>query len=116
MKRFVGFLLLSVALAGLAVAPAFAQGPLKIIAPPPPPAEKAPALEFVTPGQPAQLTRPREQDFYPEQIKSRHDPAFIVPFTATIPSRPVASNQGQYHPRLDMITSGVREVASRTHV
>jgi hypothetical protein len=66
----------------------FAQEPLKIIAPPPPAAERAPALEFLTPGQPAQLTRPRDQDFYPDQVKSRHDPAFVVPFTATVPTGP----------------------------
>jgi len=34
------------------------------------------------------MTRPREQDFYPDQIKSRHDPAFIAPFTTTIPTGP----------------------------
>ena len=64
---------------------AAAQEPLKIVAPPP---EKAPVPEFVIPGQPAELTRPREQDFYPEPIRSRHDPAFIKPFTTVIPTGP----------------------------
>jgi len=82
-------LLLVLALAGGIVSAAAAQDQLKIIAPPPPPPEKAPP-EFVIPGQPAELTRPREQDFYPDRIRSRHDPAFIVPFTATVPTGPTS--------------------------
>ena len=85
MNRLALFLVVGLALVGGLASPAFAQGQLEVVAPPP---EKVPAPEFLTPGQPAQLTRPREQDFYPDQIKSRHDPAFIVPFTTTIPTGP----------------------------
>ena len=87
MGRITRFLLLVLVFSGGIVASAAAQDQLKIIAPPPPPPEQGPA-EFVIPGQPAQLTRPREQDFYPDQIRSRHDPAFIAPFTTTIPTGP----------------------------
>lgn len=85
MKCGVLFLVVSLAFVGWAAPPTFAQGQIEIVAPPP---EKPPALEFVTPGQPAELTRPREQDFYSDQIRSRHDPAFIAPFTTTIPTGP----------------------------
>ncbi|MBI2544406.1 MAG: hypothetical protein HYW16_04185, partial [Candidatus Rokubacteria bacterium] len=37
--------------------PAFAQGQVEIKAPPP---ERAPRPEFIIPGQPPELTRPRE--------------------------------------------------------
>lgn len=87
MARVARFLLLVLLLSGGIVTSAAAQDQLKIIAPPPLPPEKAPP-EFVIPGQPAELTRPREQDFYPDQIRSRHDPAFIAPFTTTIPTGP----------------------------
>ena len=85
MNRRVLFLVVGLVLPGGVIAPAAAQEPLKIVAPPP---EKAPVPEFVIPGQPAELTRPREQDFYPEPIRSRHDPAFIKPFTTVIPTGP----------------------------
>jgi len=87
MRRSAWFLLLVLALSGGIVTSAAAQDQLKIIAPPPPPPEQG-GPEFVIPGQPTQLTRPSEQDFYPNQIKSRHDPAFIAPFTTTIPTGP----------------------------
>ena len=87
MRRSAWFLLLGLALSGGLVSAAAAQDQLKIIAPPPPPPEQG-GPELVIPGQPAQLTRPHEQDFYPDQIKSRHDPAFIAPFTTTVPTGP----------------------------
>ena len=65
--------------------PAFAQGQVEIKAPPP---ERAPRPEFIIPGQPPEVTRPREQDFYPDRIRSRHDPAFIVPFSTTVSTGP----------------------------
>lgn len=87
MKRSAWVLLLMLALSGGIVTSAVAQDQLKIVAPPPPPPEKAPP-EFVAPGQPAELTRPRELDFYPDDIRTRHDPAFIVPFTGVVPTGP----------------------------
>jgi hypothetical protein len=88
MARVARSLLLVLLLSGGIVTSAAAQDQLKIIAPPPAPPEQAPQPEFVIQGQPPQLTRPREQDFYPDRIRSRHDPAFIAPFTATIPTGP----------------------------
>ena len=80
-------LLGSLALVLLAWGPpaASAQGQVEIIAPPP---ERPPRPEFVIPGQPPDVTRPREQDFYADEIRVRHDPAFIVPFSTTISTSP----------------------------
>ena len=36
--------------------------------------------EIVPPGGLHEITRPRESDFYPEDIRVRVDPAFIFPF------------------------------------
>lgn len=84
---------LSVALRGLAAsaaffpaAPAWAQGrQVEIVAPPP---ERAIPREIVTPGQPPQMTRPREADFRSDNIRTRHDPAFITPLTTTTRTGP----------------------------
>ena len=65
--------------------PLFAQGQVEIKAPPP---EQAPRPEFIIPGQPPDVSRSREQDFYPDRIRSRHDPAFIVPFSTTVSTGP----------------------------
>lgn len=65
--------------------PVVAQGQVEIKAPPP---ERAPRPEFVIPGQPPELSRPSEQDYYPDRIRSRHDPAFIVPFSTTVSTGP----------------------------
>ncbi len=64
---------------------ALAQGQVEIKAPPP---ERPPRPEFIIPGQPPEVTRPREQEFYPDRIRSRHDPAFIVPFSTTVSTGP----------------------------
>lgn len=77
---FVGLVLL-VGQAG----PALAQGQVEITAPPPLP---PPRPEIITPGQPVGISRPREQDFYPDEIRLRHDPAFIAPLSATVPTGP----------------------------
>ncbi|MBI2554156.1 MAG: hypothetical protein HYV92_07000 [Candidatus Rokubacteria bacterium] len=82
--RGVAPMLVLVALVGGPL-PAFAQGQVEIKAPPP---ERAPRPEFIIPGQPPEVTRPREQDFYPDRIRSRHDPAFIVPFSTTVSTGP----------------------------
>ena len=65
--------------------PLFAQGQVEIKVLPP---ERAPRPEFIIPGQPPEVTRPREQEFYPDRIRSRHDPAFIVPFSTTVSTGP----------------------------
>ncbi len=87
MKRLRRGLALTLGLAVLVGGPlpALAQGQVEIKAPPP---ERAPRPEFIIPGQPPEVTRPHEQDFYPDRIRSRHDPAFIVPFSTTVATGP----------------------------
>ena len=59
-------------------APAAAQGPIEIRATAP---EKPQQLRIVEPSEATrQSTRPREADFYREDVRVRHEPAFIEPF------------------------------------
>ncbi|MFQ5828575.1 MAG: hypothetical protein ACE5JD_05395 [Candidatus Methylomirabilia bacterium] len=58
----------------------------KLVAPPP--VVKPPAPELVIPGQPPEITRPREADFRPDNIRVRHDPGFVVPFSKTVRTGP----------------------------
>lgn len=58
--------------------PASAQAPVEIHAPAP---EKPPQLHIVEPSPATrEATRPREADFYREDVRVRHEPAFIEPF------------------------------------
>jgi hypothetical protein len=60
------------------VAPATAQSPIEIRATAP---EKPQQLRIVEPSEATrQSTRPREADFYREDVRVRHEPAFIEPF------------------------------------
>jgi hypothetical protein len=72
--------------ATLALAPALAgaqQIDIETITPPVPPAPPpVPRPEIVTPPGARDITRPREADFQPQDIRVRIDPAFIEPFTA----------------------------------
>ncbi len=72
------------ALVGLALAsPAQAQNPVEIRATAP---EKPPQLRIVEPGPATrEATRPREADFYREDVRVRHEPAFIEPFVGMTP-------------------------------
>lgn len=63
----------------------WAQGQVEITAPPP---ERVPRPEFVIPGQPPDVTVPRERDFYADDIRVRHDPAFIGPLSTTVSTGP----------------------------
>ena len=59
-------------------APASAQSPFEIRATAP---EKPQQLRIVEPSEATrQSTRPREADFYREDVRVRHEPAFIEPF------------------------------------
>ncbi len=71
-------------LLGLAVAsPAQAQNPVEIRATAP---EKPTQLRIVEPGPATrEATRPREANFYREDVRVRHEPAFIEPFVGTTP-------------------------------
>lgn len=89
MKR--SLLIVSLGLAaGLSLvpgAPSWGQpGQIEIVAPPP----ERPILppDLVTPGQPPEVTHPSEADFRPDNVRTRHDPAFIVPFTTTVRTGP----------------------------
>jgi hypothetical protein len=70
----------AMALAVLAVSPAWAQQ-VEIHAPAP--AREAGRPEVIAPGLHDQVTRPSDSDYYPQGTRVQHDPAFIVPFTAT---------------------------------
>lgn len=72
------------ALLGLALASsAQAQNPVEIRATAP---EKPPQLRIVEPGPATrEATRPREADFYREDVRVRHEPAFIEPFVGATP-------------------------------
>jgi hypothetical protein len=42
-------------------------------------------FEVVAPGPPRDATRPREADFYREDVRVRHEPAFIEPLSSRTP-------------------------------
>lgn len=74
MTALIGAGLLSAILAG----PARAQNPVEIRATAP---EKPAQLRIVEPSPATREgTRPREADFYREDVRVRHEPAFIEPF------------------------------------
>src|SRR5437016_13536523 len=77
------------ALAPLLAAPATAQQ-IEIKAKPP---EQAPKLEIVPPPGAREITRPRESDFYPDNIRVRLDPAFVEPLTAVKQTGPKSAIQ-----------------------
>jgi hypothetical protein len=98
MKRFgwstigtAGVLLALVSPAGAQQQPAPADAPggseLGVRAPAPPPPPK-PELGL-EPTRPREDTGTREQEFYPGvPIRSVHDPAFVTPFVADVPTSP----------------------------
>jgi hypothetical protein len=77
----------------LVVAPAAAQSPasapppappgLELAVPPPSPAEPELRIE---PTMPPEQQGAREQEFYPERVLSRHEPAFVHPFVVDVPT------------------------------
>lgn len=79
MTRTMLVALIGVGLLGsVMAAPAHAQSPVEIRATAP---EKPPQLRIVEPGPATrEATRPREADFYREDVRVRHEPAFIEPF------------------------------------
>ncbi len=91
MKRSVLIMMLGLtaSLALFSAVPGWAQeGQVEITVPPP---ERAKAPALISPGQPPEITRPRETDFRPDNIRTRHDPAFITPFTTTIQTGPTTA-------------------------
>jgi hypothetical protein len=74
----------------LAAIPAAAQAP-----PPPastslemtaPPAARTEPEFRIEPTMPPEQQGAREQEFFPERVPSRHEPAFIQPFVADVPT------------------------------
>jgi hypothetical protein len=55
------------------------------------PEVRVPRPEIVTPPGAREITRPRESDFYPQDIRVRLDPAFIEPFTAVRQTGPTSA-------------------------
>lgn len=79
MNRAVVAVLIAGVLTGCLLAvPTWAQSPVEIRAPAP---EKPPQFRIVEPSPATrEATRPREADFYREDVRVRHEPAFIEPF------------------------------------
>jgi hypothetical protein len=79
MNRAAAALLIGGALMGALLAvPAWAQNPVEIKTTAP---EKPPQVRIVEPSPATrEATRPREADFYREDVRVRHEPAFIEPF------------------------------------
>ena len=77
-RAVIAVLIAGAVVGGLLAVPASAQSPVEIRAPAP---EKPPQLRIVEPGPATrEATRPREADFYREDVRVRHEPAFIEPF------------------------------------
>ncbi len=74
--------LLALAALALAPPPARAQQQQELEIKGKPPEEQVVRPQIVPPAGAREITRPRESDFYPENIRVRFDPAFIPPFTA----------------------------------
>ena len=89
LRMLVTLIFALLALAPLVVAPAAAQQ-IEIKAKPP---EQAPKLEILPPPGAKEITRPRESDFYPDDIRVRLDPAFIEPFAAVKQTGPNSAVQ-----------------------
>src|SRR5437016_14481563 len=85
----VAMIFVLLALAPLVAAPAAAQQ-IEIKAKPP---EQAPKLEILPPPGAKEITRPRESDFYPDDIRVRLDAAFIEPFAAVKQAGPNSAAQ-----------------------
>jgi hypothetical protein len=110
---FLGFVL-------FAAAPATGQQQIEIKGRPP---EQAPRPEILPPPGAKEITRPRESDFYPGDIRVRLDPAFIAPAVTvkqtgpnsaiqmgfagwTAPNIPVPQGGGTYHDKVGWFALG----------
>lgn len=83
MKWFVAIpLLLTAFVVAGPGSPAVAESPGRAA---PPPAPPAPELGFHQ-SMPAEQRGSREQEFYPGPVRSRHEPAFVAPLVATVPT------------------------------
>jgi hypothetical protein len=87
--RWVGFGAVAASLLAQALAgPAWAQASLDVKASTPPADPRE--LEIVAPSPGArEVNRPREADFYKEDIRVRHEPGFVEPLTTRPASGPI---------------------------
>jgi hypothetical protein len=102
------------------VASATAQQEIEIKSKPP---EQAVKPEILSPPGAKEITRPRESDFYPGDIRVRLDPAFIAPAVTvkqtgpksavqmglagwTAPNFPVPQGGGTYHDKVGWFALG----------
>jgi len=77
----------SLLLVGMAGGPALAQSRVEVSASSPGDPRE---LELVSPAPGArEVSRPREADFYREDIRVRHDPGFVEPLTTRPKSGPI---------------------------
>lgn len=81
------------ALAVLAPGSAAAQDQQELEIQATPPEKPLPTPRIVPPPGAREITRPRESDFYPDNIRVRLDPAFIEPFVAIKPTGPKSAVQ-----------------------
>jgi len=72
----------------LPVAAGAQEAEVEITAPSP---EPVAPLELVLPGQPPEISHSREGDFRSDDVRTRHDPAFIAPFTRTVQTGPTTA-------------------------
>ena len=88
-RRILPLALVAIALgATLALAQAQGQKDLQIGVTRPQPTTPPPAPNIFEQRQPEGITGAQEQEYYPERIRARHDPAFLSPFTTTISTGP----------------------------
>ena len=108
MRRHLSGATLGAALTLAIAGPAFAQGQVEMRTTP----EQGPRFEIVPPGPAArETTKPNDADLYRDDVRVRHEPAFIEPFATrteggnevglsgwTAPATPVGSlaSQGYY--------------------
>ncbi|HLC40780.1 MAG TPA: hypothetical protein VJO34_04025 [Methylomirabilota bacterium] len=64
------------------------QGQMEIGVARPQPTAPPLAPELIRPERPEGTTGIREEQYYPEKIRTRHDPAFLRPFTGTFSTGP----------------------------
>jgi hypothetical protein len=85
----IGLMGLAALVSGEAAAQSSKSG-VDVTAPPPAP-PPSPWERWLEPTAPLEQQGTREQEFYPGPVRSRHDPAFVRPFTTTAPRSETSS-------------------------
>ena len=94
-SRVLGMILVAVTLTLSTAIPTFAQSQsgLQIGVIRPQPQVPPPVPDIIGQHEPEGVTAAQEQQYYPERIRTRHDPAFISPFTTTVSTGPKTANR-----------------------